>query len=353
MAETGRLAEYFTRERASFTTSPLYRSLCDAVAEDEPVLDLLTHRRPGQQAAFLLFGAVHYLLLRGAQHPLRGYYPSLAGAAAAGPAGAGPVFGDFCRAHAEALAELIRTRLVQTNVVRRVTGLRLVLAAVYRRCGRPVHLIDVGASAGVHLHVDRYRYVIGGQVFGRPDAAVTIETWWRGPGPVPDLDAVPPIASRTGIDLNPVRVADPDERLWLRALVWPENTRDAELLASALDSLAADPPPILAGDVVDLCRQLDRVLPAGEPRVVFHSATRMHVPLARRAAFDQAIDSLGSRGPLYHAWQEPAAAQHHGMPGEAEGMLAMHGPGDTRPVPLARVSGHLEWAGQVSPRRER
>jgi len=77
------------------------------------------------------------------------------------------------------------------------------------------------------------------------------------------------------------------------------------------------------------------------------------VPQARRAAFDQAIDSLARGGPLYHAWQEPASAPHHGMPGEAGGALAMHGPGDTTPVPLARVGGHLEWADEVSPGRGR
>jgi hypothetical protein len=352
-AETEGLAEYFRRERASFTTSPLYRSLCETVAGDQQVLALLTQRQPGQQAAFLLFGAVHYLLLGGVSHPLRGYCPSLAGPTAADPASAGPVFTDFCRSHEDDLAALIRTRLVQTNVVRRVTGLRLALAAVRSRCGQPVHLIDVGASAGVLLHVDRYRYVIGGQVFGRRDAAVTVETQWRGAGPPPDLDAVPPIASRTGIDLHPVPVTDPAERLWLRALVWPENTGDADLLAAALDGVAADPPAILAGDAADLCPTLDRTLPPDEPRLVFHSATRMHVPLARRAAFDQAIDSLARGGPLYHAWLEPASAPHHGMPDEVAGALAMHGPGDRTPVPLARVGGHLEWADEVSPDRGR
>jgi hypothetical protein len=69
----------------------------------------------------------------------------------------------------------------------------------------------------------------------------------------------------------------------------------------------------------------------------------MHVPPGRRPAFDEAIDSLADGGPLYHAWQEPASAPHHGMPDAAAGALALHGPGDREPVPLARVGGHLEW----------
>jgi hypothetical protein len=206
-----------------------------------------------------------------------------------------------------------------------------------------VHLIEVGASAGIHLHVDRYRYVIGGRTFGRPDAAVTIETQWRGPGQPPDLDDVPAIASRTGIDLHPVPATDAAERLWLRALVWPENQHAADLLMAALDSIAADPPDIVAGDAITVCPRLARNLPPGEPRVAFHAATRMHVPRARRAAFDEAIDSLADGGPLFHAWQEPPSAHHHGLPGDLSEMLAMHGPGDARAIPLARADGHLEW----------
>ena len=147
MADTRRLAEHFAAGDSIFVSSALYRSLCRTVAGDQPVLDLLVQRRPGQQPSFLLFGAVHYLLLSGAAHPLGGYYPSLHGAAAADPSGAGPALLDFCRAYRDELAELIRTRLVQTNVVKRSAGLRIALWAVGQRCARPVHLVEVGASA--------------------------------------------------------------------------------------------------------------------------------------------------------------------------------------------------------------
>jgi hypothetical protein len=349
VAETGRLAEHFAEGDSIFVSSPLYRSLCRTAARDRFVLDLLAQRRPGQQASFLLFGAVHYLLLSGAVHPLADYYPSLRGTAAADPAGAGPALLDFCRAFRGDLQELIRTRLVQTNVVKRSAGLRTALWAVGQRCMLPVHLVEVGASAGIHLHADRYRYVVGGRTFGQPGAAVTIETQWRGPGQPPDLDDVPAIASRTGVDLHPVPATDPGERLWLRALVWPENQHAADLLMAALESVAADPPAIVAGDAISVCPELGRSLPSGEPRLVFHAATRMHVPRARRAAFDAAIDSMASGGPLFHAWLEPPSAPHHGLADTGDGMmLAMHGPGDVRAVPIAAVDGHLEWAGPLS-----
>jgi hypothetical protein len=48
------------------------------------------------------------------------------------------------------------------------------------------------------------------------------------------------------VDLNPVNVADDTERLWLRALVWPENQRAADLLTAALDSVAGEPPAMIS-----------------------------------------------------------------------------------------------------------
>jgi hypothetical protein len=341
--EAERLSAHFAAAPSFFTSSPLYRSLCPVIAHDLLSLRLLMQRRAGQQPSYLFFGAVHYLLLRGIQHPLRDFYPSITGAAAARPQDAGPALLDFVRAHRDELGDLLRSRLVQTNVVRRSCGLLVILRAVRSRCERPVHLIEVGASAGIHLHFDRYRYVVGRRAFGRRGSAVRIETRWLGRQPPPDFDDLPPISSRTGIDLNPVDVTDETERLWLRALVWPENDQEAGLLTAALEDVASQPPTVLAGDAIDVCSGLAGRLPAGEPRVVFHFATRMHVPPERRAGFDAAVDSLAETGPLYHAWLEPSSAQHSGLPLARGEALAMHGPGDDGVLALAAAGGHLEW----------
>lgn len=337
------VAEEFVGARAEeFPTSPLYRALKPVVAGEPAILEMLTHRRAGQQAPYLLFGAVHYLLLAGAEHPLREYFPSVVGEAARATEGVGPALVDFCRSHRAELDQLIRTRLVQTNAVRRAVGLRYALALIAGSCDQPVHLVEVGASAGTLLHVDRYRYRLGEHTFGPADAPVTIDSRWRGAGLPLDLDATPEIASRTGIDLHPVDATDPDQRAWLRALVWPENAADARLLDAALASLAADPPRMIAGDGIDACPEVDRELPPGEPRVVFHAATRMHVPPDRRAAFDQAIDAMGEHGPLYHVWMEPDHVPHYGDSVYDRPVLRFHGPsGGTRPV--VQIAGHGQW----------
>lgn len=343
-----RLSEHFADAPSTFTTSPLYRELCATVADDRSILELLVECRHGQQPSFLLFGAVHYLLLSGADHPLRNFYPSLVGAAAAEPSAAGPFLKDFCARYRDELLDIVRTRLVQTNVVKRVFGLTFALTAIGARCDEPVHLVEVGASAGIHLLFDRYRYEIGGRTFGRRDASVTVETEWRGATEPPNLDDVPPIASRVGVDLHPVDVTRRDERLWLRALVWPEDRRKAELLEAALEVVASDPPTMVKGDAIDVCPALGRSLPPG-PRVVFHAATRMHVAPERRAAFDDAIDAMADGSPIYHVWQEPHWAPHRGAAADPRGAIEMHGPGDEAPVALVRVDGHLEWMAPLEP----
>ena len=153
---------------------------------------------------------------------------------------------------------------------------------------------------------------------------------------------MPPIASRVGIDLNPVQVTEPSERPWLRALIWPENQHAATLLVAALEGVAADPPPMIAGDAIEVCLALGRSLAPGEPRVVFHKATRMHVPRSRRAAFDDAIDKIGQSGPLYHARLEPRGQATTASPTTPRA-LAFHGQGDREAIPIARADGHLEW----------
>ncbi len=116
-----------------FASSPLYQSLARTAARTPALLRLAARGRPGQDPTFRLFGAVHALLLGGADHPLARYYPSIADDAALPPEEAGPALLDFCTTFAHALAAIIETRLVQTNVVKRAMALRLGLAAIGRQ----------------------------------------------------------------------------------------------------------------------------------------------------------------------------------------------------------------------------
>jgi hypothetical protein len=313
-----------------FGSSPLYRSLARTVAVNSDLLHLASRGRPGQVPTFLLFGAIHTLLLAGKQHDLASFFPSIAGLDTRPTDEAGPALIDFCAIYESELTAIVETRLVQTNVVRRALALCIGLAAIGSTVRESVHLVEVGASAGLLLRFDRYGYRLGGQSCGDPRSPVQIAAEWRGDRPVPDLDLLPSFASTTGIDLNPLDAANPDDRRWLEALVWPENRGEAELLHHALELVAQDPPPILAGDAIELCPDLARRLPPGEPRVAFHAVTRLHVPSDHLAAFDAAINTLGQNGPLYHLLLE------------GPGDLDLRSPDGTL-THLARVGGRVEW----------
>lgn len=316
-------------EPEEFWSSPLYRTLSRTVAQDPALVGLAAHARAGQGPTFAFFAAVHALLLAGADHPLADYYPSLGGDAVRPPDDrAGALLAAFAQEHAAQLQRILHTRLVQTNQVGRATGLRLGLVAVAPHAPA-VHLLEVGCSAGLLLRHDCYGYRVGGRHFGDRASPVQLAAEWRSTEPVPDLDAVPELLSRTGADLNPLDPADAADRAWLEALVWPEDRAKAELLHAALALAVEHPVPLLAGDAIDLCPVWVEGLPPGEPRVVFHSATRMHVPADRLAAFDDAIAGVGDTGPFY--------VVEIGRDG-----LTVTGPGGAR---LARydVEGHLGW----------
>lgn len=333
-----------------FASSPLYTSLSAAVAREPALLRLAARGRPGQYPTFLFFAAVHALLLGGVQHELARFYPNVVGAGQArdatserGREQAGAALVSFAAEHENELARLIETRLVQTNSVKRSLALRTALALLGSEISAPVHLVEVGASAGAHLRFDRFGYQLAGKRFGVLGSPVQITSQWRGNARVPDLDALPAVASAVGIDLHPLDASAPADRRWLEALVFPENWHQVALLREALAIVAADPPRILAGDAVDLCPQLGRDLPPGEPRVVFHSATRMHVPPDRVTAFDDAVDSIGEHGPLYRIWLESSPrVDPRPRPAEPGAALTVRRPGG-EPVDVAVVEGRLEW----------
>ena len=47
----------------------------------------------------------------------------------------------------------------------------------------------------------------------------------------------------------------------------------------------------------------------------------------RRAAFDQAIDSIGEPGPQFHVWLRPGHVPHHGDTADDCPVIRFHGPG--------------------------
>ena len=329
----------FARVEAPDLESPMYAELAAGVAEDDELLALAARRQQRQPAPNMLFGAVQYLLLQGTEHPLAAHYPIVSGPERPrGPAF--PLFRAFCLEHREQVGELIASRRTQTQVVRRCTCLLPVFGLVQREAAAALALIDVGASAGLNLNFDRYayRYRRGGNEalrWGREAARVELEADLRGPGTLPAPPQEIPVASRDGMDVNPIDLADPDELLWLRALIWPEHVERHAQLVDAAAELKDSPIRLHRGDATrDLRHLLERV-PAGVALVVYSTIALYQIPRDGRRRITEALEAQSRERPV---WQIALEGVH---PPSLTLTRYRDGSGDTEL--LARASPHGWW----------
>lgn len=334
----------FARVEAMELASPLYAELAYAVSESPELLALAAYARPGQPPPNMLFGAVQYLLLRGAEHPLAAHYPIVSGKARPMTPAAGD-FLDFCRVHAADVAELLHTRLTQTNVVRRCTCLVPAFSIVAAEAGRPLHLIDLGASAGLNLNFDRYgvRYTRAGREvlrWGDAAAVVQLEAELRGDG-LPRLEPDIAVGDRVGVDLDPVDALDPDALLWLRALIWPEHLERHQRLVDAAEELRAHPVRLLGGDAAEALPGLLSETPEDEALTVYTTVALYQFPRAARERVEEALIDASRGRPIWRVALEGVDAM--------ELTLTRYRDGSAAPTELlATASPHgwwLEWAG--------
>ncbi|HEU5199384.1 MAG TPA: DUF2332 domain-containing protein, partial [Ktedonobacterales bacterium] len=235
--------ERFAEREAEGFFSPLYARLCRSIAADPEILALAAAAQPGQPTPNLLLAAVQYLLLKGVEHQLASFYPGIAAA----PDEANdpyPAFRAFCLEHAEAIRPLLATRRVQTNEVGRCACLLPAFGLVARLAqAEPLALVEIGASAGLNLLWDHYSYDYGdGNHYGAADSPMRLPCALRGPKTPSFPSTLPAIAFRIGLDLNPIDIANTDEMLWLRALIWPEHHERVTRLQQAVEIARQDPP---------------------------------------------------------------------------------------------------------------
>jgi hypothetical protein len=331
--------------------SPLYVALCHGIATDPDALALAALAPPGQPAPNLLLAAVHDLLLRGTEHPLRAFYPDLVPNPAP-PESAYPAFRAFLSDHRDEIAVLLRARLVQTAQVRRCAVLLPALALVHARGGGlALALIEVGASAGLNLLIDRYAYSYSDDaraiVIGDPSARLTLSCELRGAWP-PLPATLPLIAFRLGLDLHPIDAHDPEATRWLRALIWPDEAGRARDLEAALAIASADPPPLIAGDALATLPGALQSAPAHATVVVYHSHTLNQFAPAARERFDALLREASRARPLCRVAMEFAGTADP----EPSLTLFTYEDGERRDEPLGVCEAHgawLAWQGPTHP----
>jgi hypothetical protein len=290
--------------------SPLYRRLASAVAEDPELLELAADTAESQPAPNLLFAAVHFLLLEGTEHPLAEFYPTVVGDAVR-PGDPAQALRAFCRAQRPALRALLASRRVQTNEVGRAGVLLPGLTWTARQArGRPLALVEVGASAGLLLLWDRYRYLYeGAGTLGPADSTVIIGCEARS-GRIPLPKRMPEAASRLGIDTHPIDPRDHRETLWLRGLVWGDEPARMRRLVAALALAASDPPSLLKGDANEILPEILRRTPPDLVPCIFHSHTMNQFSLEAREQFLQVLAAGSENRELYRLSFENTRTAH-------------------------------------------
>ncbi|MFD5083219.1 DUF2332 domain-containing protein [Kitasatospora sp. NPDC058201] len=281
MDTAGRYRQFATTEARG--NSPSYERLSSAVSGDPGLLALIDELPPPKRQPNLLLGAVRFL---------------------GGPIDDESAFRDWTARHWPRVRATVLERRTQTNEPGRCAALLPVLA----RLPQPLALIEVGASAGLCLYPDRYRYLYrhgdGVTALGPADSPVVLECLTTGSGSgappggdrggavVPEPVRLPEIAWRAGVDLNPLDVTDPQDVRWLESLVWPEQHQRLARLRGAVRIARAEPPELVRGDLNGTIRELVAAAPAGATPVVFHSAVIAYLTPDERESFAATMREL-------------------------------------------------------------
>lgn len=256
-------------------------------------------------------------------------------------------FADFAAwlaTHWDEVRGTCLSHATQTNEPGRCAVLLPAFAAI----PGPLALIEVGASAGLCLHPDRYSYR-----YTSADGAVRMLHPADGPspvvldcattGPVPLPVALPEVAWRAGIDLNPLDVNNEADVAWLDALIWPEHTDRRARLRAAVEVARGEPVEIVRGDLNEQIEALVARAPAGATVVVFHTAVLAYLDEEATRRFSATMARLPVRW-LSNEGQKVVPAVMERMPAaptaSTDFVLALDG----EPIAFTQPHGRtLHW----------
>jgi len=284
--------------------------------------------------ALRLTGGLHRLMLTGADAGLAGAYPpaEVDDAALAAAVRAAIVAHDaLLAAHLDSPP--------QTNEVARSGMLLPGFLEIARQFNLPLALNEIGASAGLNLFFDRFRYAYGDAVWGDIGSPVHLAPAVR--GAAPDLSGALSVASRDGCDVSPVDSSAEDGRLRLTSYVWPDQPARLARLGGAIEIAAGHDGPLVREDAdAFVARRLAARLP-GQAFVLFHSIMWQYMPETTRQAIEDRMQAAGlsasRNAPIAWLRMEPVVA------GDAFATLTLTSwpGGETRR--LARCDYHGRW----------
>lgn len=290
--------------------SPFYGSLLRSAAQDLNadgavwgVLRGFEGEDGGSALALRFMGAVHRLVLMGKLPELGRQYPSVGGAGDAKTA-----WPAFRRALTDSRADL-RALLpggCQTNEVGRSAALLGGFLEVAHRTRHRLRILEIGASAGLNLRWDHYRYEAGARGWGHVTSPVRFVNSFEVP---PPLDRRVEIVGRKGCDRDPIDPTSTEGSLTLRSFVWADQRDRFKLLEGAIAVARQVPVEVERMDAVEFLERELASSRTGVATVVYHSVFIQYVDPPGRQRLAQAIASAAARastdGPLAYLRMEP------------------------------------------------
>jgi hypothetical protein len=251
---------------------------------------------------------VHRVLFDHPDEELAEYYASLGGSRPP-DAHLTKVFARFVAEYRTEIDPLLATGETQTNEVLRGAQLLPAFSWVQATTRRPLGLIEIGPSAGLLLHTDRYDYryefsdgtvLSGGEASaeGVPPLRCPIHGSCTPEQLRPFVTKPPRVSSRVGLDLNPLSPTDPEAVAWLRALVWPEHVERRARLTAALEHAARRPVKLRKGDAVRILADAVESVADNAIPCVFVSNSLPHWSAEGREELVALVRELGARRDL-------------------------------------------------------
>jgi hypothetical protein len=175
---------------------------------------------------------------------------------------------------------------------------------IYAIARKPLALIEIGTSAGLQLLWDQYSYCYdGSHRYGNQQSELVITAELRDDNAPFLLEYSPPVSTRVGVDLHVNNLNEPDDYLWLRALIWPEHTDRLARFDQAAASIKRQPLTLIEGNGVALLPDLAASIRQESALCVFHTHVANQFSPQDKTALEAHIQKLGGERDVFHLYK--------------------------------------------------
>ncbi len=170
----------------------------------------------------------------------------------------------------------------QTNEMRRSLILMAGFLYLAKRFEAPMHLLEIGASAGLNTIWDKYQYstAVWQRLPADQEGSPVVTTDWS--GVAPPVEANFEIASRAACDQNPLDLKDADAAMRLRSYIWPDQKERLSRFDAARKLAVAHDVKVEKADAAEWLEDKLAKRPATGLTIVYHSVFFQYPPSQTR-----------------------------------------------------------------------